>query len=490
MQIRIFLVPAVLFALGSVASASPHRGPFPSDKEIQQTMDDLVSEKRTFGILVETRSPDGTVRFFHAGSAGRPGVRLDRDSVFEIGSVTKTFTAALLADMVLRGELQLEDPVANYLPITVTGPKSSGRAIQLVDLATHYSALPFVPTNLSKEHLRDGETQKVVKAWREYSIPMFYEFLSNYRLPWRVGGKFQYSNVGFALLANVEGLRLGETWEDAVRQRILRPLRMNSTSIEITNGMSKRVVQGHDASGHEVPNWDVPALPGFGTLHSTADDLMRYLVANLRMDGGAAGRALALTHVPRRKAFGSSRIGLAWDIGAGANPTVVWHGGGTIGCSSFVGFDPANGAALVILANTSSGGFNDIGLHFLDQRIPSDESPSIVALCRRLDKIGYGKCIKVVAAEKRKNSKYSLPEQDLNALGYRLIGQQRIREGMEVFKLAVQLYPTSYNAYDSLGEAYEDLGNRAMAIRNYRWSLHLNPRNTNAVQHLESLNRG
>ena len=126
-------------------------GIFPSDASIQQLLDDRVTEGRTAGIVVETRDPAGKVRVYHAGLSGRPGTPMDGDSVFEIGSVTKTFTATLLADMVTRGEVKLDDPVAKYLPSSTQVPGRNGKQITLVELAAHSSGLPFLPTNLSPD---------------------------------------------------------------------------------------------------------------------------------------------------------------------------------------------------------------------------------------------------------------------------------------------------------------------------------------------------
>ena len=117
------------------------------------------------------------------------------NTVFEIGSVSKVFTGTLLADAVKRGELRLEDPVSRFLPESVTVPSKDGKEITLLDLATHRSGLPRMPTNF-----KPADPQN---PYADYTVANMYEFLSGYSLTRPVGEAFEYSNLGAGLLGHV-----------------------------------------------------------------------------------------------------------------------------------------------------------------------------------------------------------------------------------------------------------------------------------------------
>ena len=179
---------------------------------------------------------------------------LNGDTIFEIGSATKVFTSLLLADMVQRGEVSLDDPVAKYLPPSVKMPERNGRSITLVDLATHTSGLPRLPSNLAPKDPGN--------PYADYSVEQLYEFLSSYQLTRDIGSKYEYSNLGGGLLGYVLARRAGKSYEDLVESRICAPLGMSNTRITLTPEMKARLAAGHNAALDKVENWDLPTLAG------------------------------------------------------------------------------------------------------------------------------------------------------------------------------------------------------------------------------------
>jgi CubicO group peptidase (beta-lactamase class C family) len=334
-----------------------------ADATIQRLLDERVARNRAGGIVLAIRDSDGTTKVFHAGASGRPGLDLDADTLFEIGSITKTFTAALLGDMVIRGELKLEDPVERFLPPGMKPPARAGRRITFLDLATHTSGLPALPTNI---HPRD-----VANPYSDYTVGMLKQFLAVYELPPAVGSRYEYSAVGFGLLGHALAHRLREPWEKAVRERVLDPLGMASTRATLGPALRARLAPGHDDAGRPTPNWDIPALPAMGALRSSANDLLKYLAANVDTGSGPLGRALALCHRPRATMDEETRVGLAWQTGHATNRTIVWHGGGTGGYRALVAFDPTTRRGVVVLSN-SARGEDDVGFHLLDPTLPLD----------------------------------------------------------------------------------------------------------------------
>jgi len=289
------------------------------------------------------------------------------DDVFEIGSITKVFTASILADMAARGEMRLDDPVANYLPRAVRMPVR-GRPITLLDLATQSSGLPRMPDNFSP---RDSSN-----PYADYSVQQLYEFLSRYRLPRDPGAAYEYSNLGMGLLGHALALKAGMTYEQLVTRRILRPLGMKETSITLTKGLDARLAPGHDGEGHVVPNWDLPTLAGAGALRSTATDLITFLVANLDSTATPLSRTLHQTHGERQATNDPNlKIGLAWHILSRPVGKIVWHNGGTGGYRSFIGFDPTRRIGVVVLCNNGNENVDDIGFHLLDETFPLKSPP-------------------------------------------------------------------------------------------------------------------
>jgi len=329
--------------------------PLPSDSAVRTMLETRLQAfpdtgKHGEGIVVGLLDATGRRHIIAVG--------VDSTGVFEIGSITKTFTATLLADMVDRGEVRLDDPVAKYLPPSVRVPSRNGRQITLLDLATQSSGLPRMPSNLTP---RDS-----MNPYADYSVQQMYAFLSSYELPRDVGAQYEYSNLGVGLLGHALALRAGMSYEELVRRRILAPLGMRQTAITLTPSMRARLAPGHDDEGHVVPNWDLPTLAGAGALRSTAADMLVYLAASLDSTAKPLGHALQQTHEGRHATDDPNlNIGLAWHILSRPAGNLVWHNGGTGGYRTFTGFDAARRIGVVVLCNVNSS-MDDIGLHLLD----------------------------------------------------------------------------------------------------------------------------
>ena len=156
-------------------------------------------------MVVGTIDADGGTSMAAYGDPGPGALPLDADSLFEIGSITKVFTATLLADMVDRGEVALDDPVSKDLPETVRVPERNGRKITFVDLATQSSGLPRMPDNM---HPRDP-----ANPYADYTLEQLYDFLGRFTLTRDIGSQYEYSNLGVALLGGALARRAGASYE-------------------------------------------------------------------------------------------------------------------------------------------------------------------------------------------------------------------------------------------------------------------------------------
>ncbi len=326
--------------------------------ELRGLLDNRTGEARkAAGIVLGLVNAAGEC-FLQSGATSPGGKILPGpDTVFEIGSITKVFTSLVLADMVVKGEVSLDDPVAKLLPATVKVPGRGGREITLRDLSNQVSGLPRMPWNFKPADMGN--------PYVDYGPAQLYAFLAGYKLGRDIAAKYEYSNLGVGLLGHALALKAGVSYEEMVRRRVLEPLGMTDTAITPTASMKARMAEGSNEALKPVANWDFDALAGAGALRSTALDMLKFLTA-----------AMGTKPTPLRQAFDlmlekklptgtpDLEIAMGWHIWTKYGTTIVWHNGGTGGFRSFAGFDPAKRTAVVVLCNTAFS-VDDLGLHAL-----------------------------------------------------------------------------------------------------------------------------
>ncbi len=360
-------IPAIVLAAVALAQS-----PVPPDAEIRRILAERVDTRhQAVGMVVGVIEPSGT-RVVAYGKPAKDDVRpLNGDTVFEIGSITKVFTALLLADMVQHGEVKLDDPIAKYLPEGVKAPQRNGKEITLAELATHTSGLPRLPNNLAPKD--------AANPYADYSADKLYAFLESYQLPRDPGGKWEYSNLATGLLGQLLSLRAGKDYETLVVSRIAAPLGMGSTRMTLTPEMKERMATGYNAALQPVHLWDFEALAGAGALRSTANDLITFLAANLGYRKSPLQPAMAaMLEVRLPTGQPNLQQALGWHILQRKDRDLFWKDGGTFGFGSFIGFDAKANVGVVVLANSFSlatGGVDDIGLHLLDASFPLAGAP-------------------------------------------------------------------------------------------------------------------
>ena len=366
--VSLSLAPAATVAQSPATSTASVRA-FPSDSAVMAIIRQRVEEKRSAGIVVGLLSADGTSRVIAYGDPGPGQPPLDGNSVFEIGSISKVFTATVLAELVQQGKVKLDDPVQKYLPASVHMPTRNGKVITLGMLSEQNSGLPRMPDNFHPANASN--------PYADYGTRQLYEFLNGYQLTRDPGAEFEYSNVGVGLLGHVLSLVTGKSYEELERSLVWAPLGMTHTAITLTPWMKQHLALGHDEQGNVVPNWDLDALAGAGAIRSTANDMLKFADANLHPERGPLERAMAFAHQVRARA-GAMGIGLNWfSVYAGAD-TIVWHNGGTGGYRTYIGLLPSRKMAVVLLTNTGGTGADDIGMHLLSPSIPLAPKPAPV----------------------------------------------------------------------------------------------------------------
>lgn len=345
------------------ASAPTPSWAIPSNGEISGLLAERMKHNGV-GIVIGVIEPAGRRLVVYGKSGAKDGRPLDGDTVFQIGSVTKTFTGLLLADMVVRGEVALEDPAAKYLPEGVqmsTSGAANARPITLHHLATHTSGYPSMPRNFDPK----GEPNPV----EAYTVDNLFQFVSTFRLPREPGEKNEYSNLGVSLLGRLLGRRAGMEYEALIKERVLDPLAMKSTSITLTPDQTARLAPGHNIYLQPEYVWEMKTLQASGSLRSTANDLLRFVGAYLGYQDTKLKAAMEYQRTPRVPPNGTQPLLLGMSSAKIGEQWVYGHDGGKTGYRSAVLFNPATRTGIVALANARTDDRPiDIAFHLLTGR--------------------------------------------------------------------------------------------------------------------------
>ena len=319
----------------------------------QQLLAARVAASPGLGIVVGVID-HGKTAVYKAGATGN-AVPLDEHTVFEIGSVTKTFTGTILASMVRDGSVRLDDPVSKYLPASVHVPSRNGKVITLLNLATQHSGLPRVPSNLDVS---------APEPYANYTKQKLYAYLSAYKLTRDPGASFEYSNIGVGLLGVALANRAHMSYPTLLRERVLDPLGMNDTAVATTGSTRLRFAAPHTMEGDNANPWHFDALAPAGGITSTVADMLRYVRCN--MGQGPLAATCLFAQRPRDTIPGS-HIGLIWWTGDSRG--IVHHGGDTLGFHAAVEISRDHTQGAVALAN---GGMpvEDVAAHAFDDTVP------------------------------------------------------------------------------------------------------------------------
>ena len=440
-----------------------------------------IDNQVNVGVAVGYVDVDTIELFSYGKTALENGTKVNEQSVFEIGSISKTFTATLLALKVNSGEMSLDDPASKYLPKSVKLPTRNGKKITLKHLATHTSALPRMPYNFAPENPKN--------PYADYTTEQLYAFLNSCQLTYNIGEKSEYSNLGMGLLGHILELQSGKTYEELIIEHIANPLQMNDTRLVFTDAMKSRLAKGH-AGLSETDNWDIISLGGAGGIRSTVNDMLKYVQANLNSDkiDSKLHNAMSLAHKTAYKnETQRSEMALAWHV---ENGKFLLHNGATGGYTAMIALNKAENKGVIVLSNNNES-IDPVGIKIMMPTYPLQPIlPSIAPIIAKTIKDqGIEEAIifyKKTKAEKPND--YNFKEEELNTLGYQYMADGKKDIALEIFKLNVAEHPNASNPYDSLGEAYLDRGNQELAISNYKKSLALNPANENARQVLKKLN--
>jgi serine-type D-Ala-D-Ala carboxypeptidase/endopeptidase len=366
------------FLLGSIGAGIAAFGGEHSAASVTDPISELLkktvgSGEKVSGMIAINVDEKGT-RMASFGSSGVPGLALDRDTVFEIGSITKVFTALMLVDMASRGEVALNDPVTKYLPANVHLHKV-GRPITLLDLATYTSGLPKLPTNMPPNLWAKPD------PFADYTEEKLYEFLSSYVPEYESGAHYDYSNAGFALLGMTLARRIGKSYEQLLIERVCNPLGLSNTRITLSADMRRHLAQAHDIKLNPTPLWNMQALQPAGAFRANVKDVTLFLKSAMGLIQTPLKSSLArMLETRRHTGLTGTDVGLGWFISSDESEEIVWKTGLTGGFNTFIGFSSRNRRGALVFSNflwaPIDVGTTNIGMKLINPDFhPADLAP-------------------------------------------------------------------------------------------------------------------
>jgi D-alanyl-D-alanine-carboxypeptidase/D-alanyl-D-alanine-endopeptidase len=465
-------------AIGQERTAEPAATKVRLDTLVQRLGTAFLKQPARVGLSIGIIQ-QGQVHFYNFGSTEKGKNQLPTpQTVYEIGSISKTFTSLLLAHAVLEKRVGLNDDIRKYLPGAYPNLAYKGQPIKLVHLANTTSRLPDnLPFGPERPADPDSAVAAAVKALRGYTKQNFFDDLHQARLDTLPGLLPRHSNVATQLLAYILESVYKTSYPELLARYVDKPLQLV--------GSAGPSLVGYNERGNPMPRLNGPTVAAGGLCYSTAD-----MVKYLRYQLAEKDQAVRLTHQPTWGNLNEQAIGFNWNLGKTVD-SKRWlqHSGGTFGCASYCEFYPDQQLGLVLLTNESDrdtqGSLEAIAEQLVEglYGVPA----AVQAMRKALEASGYRDAFAVFTAVKKQHPELHLTEDYLNSWGYRVLRQGQPQPALALFKLNVSLFPKGWNTYDSLAEVYESTGAQQLAIENYRRSLALNPKNENAAQHLQKL---
>ncbi|MBL7859666.1 MAG: serine hydrolase [Cyclobacteriaceae bacterium] len=325
-----------------------------------QTLEEKIQQRVTFqetpGIVVGMYD-QGKISYYAFGVADLKAKEpVTSRTLFEIGSITKTFTTSVAALLSLEQKIAFDEKAQTYLPARIVLPEKNGKSITIGHLASAHSGLPRMPGNFAPADVNN--------PYIDYRENELTAFLNNCELNREPGSQYEYSNLGMGLLGYIVSRIEDKPYSKLIHESIAKPLEMRHTFIS-GQVHDKLLATGYSGST-PVKAWtweDASVLTGAGGIVSNAEDMMKFLVAQLNPPSNNLGKAFVITHAPKGDA-GKMKIGYGWHI---RDESLIWHNGGTGGFRSFAGFDKTLNKAVVILTNSNTGA-DDLGFHLLNEK--------------------------------------------------------------------------------------------------------------------------
>jgi len=412
------------------------------------------------------------------------GIPNQPSTKFRLGSVTKQFTAMLIMQLVSENKLALDSPISRYLH---DYPKKTGDRITIHHLLTHTSGIPDYTSFPGFRQLM-GTTARPEELVRLFA---------DSALEFAPGERYQYSNSGYVLLGFIIETITGKTYEQVLQSKILVPLEMNNTGYDHNSSVLTDRAAGYNRAGNSFQNAnyiDMSVSFSAGGLYSTVEDLYKWDQA-LYTEKLLPKKYLDLSFAKQVPADGQF-YGYGWMIGkiSVGNSTdrieTIGHSGVINGFNARITRIPSDKSLIVLLNNTGGAPLDEMTVGIagiLNDKPYSFPKKSLAySLLHVIDQDGLD-AARLFYDKVKTSEDYQLNENDINSAGYELLQSSRAKEATFLFKINVEAFPNSFNAYDSYGEALLTLGDTTQSIENYKKSVKLNPGSQSGLSALKQL---
>lgn len=399
---------------------------------------------------------------------------------FRLASVTKQFTAMLVMQLVEKGKIKLDGKLSEYLPYY---RKDIGEKITIHQILSHTAGLANYTNN--RQFMQDESSIKV--SPKEFVLKYCSEDLI-----FEPGTKWEYSNSGFFILGLVIEELTGKTWEENLHENILTPAGMLNSGYEHSDRTYENQAKGYVRTlGEYKPSKfiDMTIPYSAGSMYSTIEDMYKWdriLYTDKLL--GKEYREKMFTPVMNNYGYGWQII--EHPVGE-KKLKVVTHSGGIFGFNSLETRLVDENKFIMVLNNFEGGNLNQLTIGIVNILYGLDAANPKKSAAEELSKLIIQKGIDNALAEfnkfKDNKDEYVTREREINQLGYNLLTEKKIAESVKVFKLNTELYPESWNVYDSYGEALAEAGDKENAILNYKKSIELNPDNEGGKVMLKKL---
>lgn len=464
-----FLLVVTMFAATAVLA-----------QDTVQKIDDLLKTYSEYGQLNGTVLVAEKGKVIYKKGFGMANMEWDipnqPDTKFRIGSVTKQFTAALIMQLVEEGKIKLDAKMTDYL---TDYRKDTGDKVTIHQLLNHTSGIPSYTTG---EFFRD-------KSRDPYSVSDFVKKFSSGDLEFEPGTKFAYNNSGYFLLGAIIEKVTGKTYAEVLQERIFDPLGMENSGYDLSAKLLKKRASGYGKTldGYENAAYLDMSIPyAAGSLYSTVDDLYKW-DQSLYEDKILSAESKKLMFTPGLSDYGYGFAISDKPIGkTDKKVKIIQHGGGINGFNCLFTRVVDQKHLVIILDNVGQGNRHaKITGSIIGILNGQAADPPKRPIGEALYKIAFDNGGTAAVAEYRKIKSgsadiYDFSEDELNVLGYQLLGKDKVKDAIEIFKLNVEMFPKSGNPYDSLGEANLKDGQKDLALENYKKAFELDPKNTGA----------
>ncbi len=345
-KIETFLLRPYTNANAKKSVKAPFNNPLTTalDKAVDSVMQPFMAQLNTVGASIAIFE-DGKTYYYGYGETAKGNNSIpDNHTIFEIGSISKTFTATLLADAVNKNKIRLDDPVNKYLPDSIPPIAFNGIPVTIASLINHSSGIPRIPGNFGA-----GKTD----PYFDYDDSKMFSFYKNFTPTRKPGDTYEYSNLAVGTVGVILERIHKDSYENMLFKTICKPLGMNDTKVYLQVQDSGRFAKGYSDGNFAAP-WNFKAFMGAGGIRSTVADLILYVQAQLGAAPRALNRDIQLTHTVTFKTKDAT-IGMAWHYIKPGKDQILFHNGGTGGYRSYLAINLQKKFAVVILSNTTIG---------------------------------------------------------------------------------------------------------------------------------------